>query len=147
MRSNHYVQEKRTLSRRGGCCSVPSCSATLDLTVDHIVPRLFFKMLGMESFADTEPENFQFLCKKHNSEKDNMLDYTNPKTLPIVRKYMNMWIEKHADYFVPIEKRVFKLGVRCVCNGQHQQPELDTVKWKKQIVVIPKTQKIDNDDW
>lgn len=106
---------KKQLQRRGGQCQHSKCATTLNLTVDHIIPRQLLKCLGMEHFAETDEENFQVMCKKHNTEKANQLDYTNPRTLPLLKKYINMWIEKHSNYFIPPKERVFKIGVVCRC--------------------------------
>lgn len=152
---------KKRLQQRGGQCQHPKCTATLNLTVDHIVPRQLLKCLNMEHFAETDEENFQVLCKKHNVEKANMLDYTNARTLPMLKKYINLWIEKHSDYFIPPEKRVYKLGVKCACNEVHTvvndvvvhkgkeipvPATLDTSKWKNPPSFARKN-KFDGDDW
>lgn len=107
------VYKKRVQSGQLGGCSHPKCIALKNLTVDHIIPRVFLKCLGMEALAETDEDNFQVLCKNHNGLKGNELDYTNPKTLPLLKKYINIWMEKHGDYFIPPEKRVYKIPVMC----------------------------------
>lgn len=155
---------KKRLQQQGGQCQHAKCTATLHLTVDHIIPRQFLKCLGMEHFAESDSDNFQVLCKRHNVEKANQLEYTNPRTLPLLKKYVNMWIEKHADYFIPPEKRVYKLGIVCKCNEPkhvhneadayvHKGTEipipaaLDTSKWKNPPSFARKKQEVDDDNW
>lgn len=152
---------KNKLKKRGGQCQHTKCTSTHDLTVDHIIPRQFLKCLGMEHFAETDVDNFQVMCKKHNVEKANQLDYTNPKTLLLLKKYINLWIEKHADYFIPPEKRVYKIGVRCSCNEVHTvvneedavvqeipiPAPLDTSKWKNPPAFAHKKTDVDDDNW
>lgn len=110
-----YQRFKRQLFREGGQCAHPDCTKTIELTVDHIIPKQFLETLGLEELSRTDDENFQVLCRYHNNCKGNKLDYTNRRTLPLLKKYVNLWITKHASYFIPIEKRVVKLGVVCKC--------------------------------
>ena len=116
---------KARLKRNGGYCAHPKCSETKDLTADHIIPKQFLETLGFDEFARIDEDNLQILCKRHNNEKGNRLDYTNPRTLPLLKKYVNMWIEKHSDFFIPVEKRVRKIGVVCKCCERQSAAEVD----------------------
>lgn len=142
---------KRKIKTSPFSCQHPKCTTTLHLTVDHIIPRVLLKTLGMESLAESDEDNFQILCKKHNGEKGNELDYTNPRTLSLLKKYINIWIEKHADYFIPPEKRVYKIGVKCCCVPIEEKPavpqHLDTAKWKNPPKFAQKSEEVDEDDW
>lgn len=108
-------------------CAYPNCIKT-KLTVDHIIPQQLLSMLGLQGFINTDDENFQYLCKFHNNQKGSSIDYTNPKTLPLLKKYINIWIEKHENYFIAPEHRVYKIGVSCHCCEIPQH--LDVSKWK-----------------
>jgi len=121
---------KNKLKRHGGHCCHPKCSATLNLTVDHIIPKALLTMLGLPDAHKFDDDNLQIMCEKHNVEKGNVLDYTNAKTLPLLKKYTNIWIEKHSDHFIDPAKRVRKLGVNCRCNEEVVPVEVDVTKWK-----------------
>lgn len=144
---------KKRLQRNGGQCQHPRCTTTLNLTVDHIIPRQLLKCFGMEHFADTDEDNFQVMCKKHNVEKANQLDYTNPKTLPLLKKYVNIWIEKHSDYFIPLEKRVHKIGIVCKCHPIVEPIEMETWRSRPGMAptirpdVVRTKQQVDGDNW
>ena len=121
-------KKKNNLKKHGGHCAYARCGSPYNLTIDHIIPKALLTMLGFPEAHKTDDDNLQILCKKHNLAKGNQLDYTHPKTLELLKKYVNMWIEKHADYFIDPALRVRKLGVQCKCN--ELPPELDVTKWK-----------------
>lgn len=109
-KKNGYSHFKNKLQKHGAQCA--KCEAVRDITIDHIIPQQFLMMLGFTE-AYKEEENLQYLCQKHNVEKGNVLDYTNPKTLPLLKMYVNRWIEKHAKLHLEMTTR--KLTVRCQC--------------------------------
>ena len=121
-------KKKNLLKKNGGHCAYPRCGESTHLTIDHIIPKIVLTSLGFVDAYKTDDDNLQILCKQHNSDKGNLLDYTNPKTLPLLKKYINRWIEKHSDYFIDPAKRVRKLKPVCKC---YEPPaHLDTSKWK-----------------
>jgi len=107
---NGYTHMRNKLKTHGGQCA--KCESTLNITVDHIIPQNFLTMLGFPD-AYKELDNLQYLCEKHNIEKGNILDYTNPRTLPLLKMYVNRWIEKHAKLHIEMTTR--KLVARCQC--------------------------------
>ena len=71
----------------GGACE--SCYVFGLLTVDHIVPVSFidsFDLTGTAKYEDAE--NFQMLCRPCNTLKAGRFDKRNPKTIPIIKKYI-----------------------------------------------------------
>lgn len=59
-------------------------------TVDHIVPMSFIDMLGLKKETYDDEWNFQFLCRACNLLKANRLDFSNPKTLENLRRYIDL---------------------------------------------------------
>lgn len=109
--SNGYETLRKKIQKQGGQCA--KCPAVNNITVDHIIPRHFLEILGFnDSYKDAD--NLQLLCKKCNTMKGNSLDYTNPKTLPLLKHYTNLWIEKHGALYIELNTR--KITARCLCH-------------------------------
>ena len=65
------------------------CGRKENLTVDHIVPVSLLEQLGI--YIDQDPnecENWQILCFPCNQYKKGRLDFTHPKTKPLLLKYI-----------------------------------------------------------
>lgn len=72
--------------KRGKACA--RCGKFALLTVDHIIPRsLLSKFLSLD-WGDKE-QNLQVLCEPCNKIKGGDLDYTNPKTIPLLRQLID----------------------------------------------------------
>ena len=73
-----------------------SCSACLSrdpekkLTLDHIIPKRILLDMGLEEFFGDE-ENYCILCSNCNSRKGSQLDFSNPKTIPLLEKYTDIY--------------------------------------------------------
>lgn len=52
------------------------CPSTKDLTIDHIIPQIFFEIVGLPGAGD-HPKNMQTLCSKCNGEKGHGIDLSN----------------------------------------------------------------------
>lgn len=78
--------------RDGAVCRRSGCGKTTGLTLDHIIPvQLITQMLGLlraELYNDME--NLEVLCRRCNTFKSGRLDFTNPKTKPLLLKYINL---------------------------------------------------------
>lgn len=83
----YQLQQKGKI---GGECKM--CKRVRDsLTVDHIVPVSFLQAVGLEQYIKYEDaDNFQLLCRTCNSLKGNRFDFTNPKTLENLKKYIKL---------------------------------------------------------
>lgn len=64
------------------------CRSESYVTVDHIIPVSLLKELGSIDGCYEDEENFQFLCVLCNTQKANRLDHLNPKTVPLLKKYV-----------------------------------------------------------
>ena len=70
-----------------GVCS--KCKRTDHLTVDHIIPFSLLEQLGIDKETQrNDEENFDVLCRWCNMQKANRLDHLNPKTVPLLKKYV-----------------------------------------------------------
>lgn len=58
------------------------------VTVDHIIPVSFLTAVGLKEATWEDGDNLQFLCKACQNLKSNRFDFTNPKTLPLLHKYV-----------------------------------------------------------
>jgi len=75
-----------------GKCS--RCGSTRDLTVDHIIPSSILQSFGIDTAKVLIDENFDLLCLRCNMFKANRLDFANPKTKPLLIRFINEIKEK-----------------------------------------------------
>lgn len=87
------LQDK--VNNGNGVCT--KCKRTDHLTVDHIIPVSFLIDIGMDKIEMcNDEENFQVLCRWCNRQKGAKLDHLNPKTVPLLKKYVG-WYEKQLS--------------------------------------------------
>lgn len=60
-----------------------------DLTVEHIIPVNLLLSLGLRERAMDDEENFAHYCRGCNYFKGGRLDMAHPKTLILLKKYIN----------------------------------------------------------
>lgn len=77
------LYEWQTKAKTAQC---EKCHSTYRVTVDHIIPIDLIRQLGIDTYECEE--NFQFLCQLCNTSKSNRLDHLNPKTVPLLKKYI-----------------------------------------------------------
>lgn len=58
------------------------------MTIDHIIPDSLLVMFGIDTDLEWDEENIQIMCRPCNSFKANRLDFKNPKTKPLLLKYI-----------------------------------------------------------
>jgi 5-methylcytosine-specific restriction endonuclease McrA len=71
-----------------GICQ--KCGKEKDLTVDHIVPQNILESLGLKNEIYNDEENFELTCFACNKFKGGRLDLANPKTIPLLKKYIEL---------------------------------------------------------
>lgn len=59
-------------------------SEAIRLTLDHIIPDDIVRQFGIDPKQTWNPENVQLYCKVCNQFKANKLDFSNPKTKPLL---------------------------------------------------------------
>ena len=67
------------------------CGKVGELTNDHIIPVVILKILCVAE--KNSRDNIQYLCQPCNTLKAHSLDPKNPKTMPLLRKYVNRYEE------------------------------------------------------
>jgi len=81
------------------------CGSTENLTKDHIIPKYILKILCVAT--QNHSENLQILCKECNTLKSHALDPKHPKTMPLLRKYIDRYEELYITKRSP-RNYVFK---------------------------------------
>ena len=81
-----YEWQLRNKGREQEC---PKCHKVRPLTVDHIVPVFFLQNIGLYEEAQDDEANFELLCVDCNRFKGGRIELANPKTIPLLKKYIN----------------------------------------------------------
>ncbi len=65
------------------------CRTPERLTIDHIIPIMILTAMGFtveEMFEDMD--NLRLLCRECNTKKNCQLDFKDPRTKPLLLKYL-----------------------------------------------------------
>jgi len=92
----HRETLRKLIKERGDQCG--NCNATSKedkMTLDHIVPKKMLLDMGLDEFYDDE-SNLEVLCSKCNSRKGSQLDFSNPKTIIQLEKYIQLYKERRG---------------------------------------------------
>lgn len=89
----HRETLRKLIKDRGNHCE--SCSLAYEkdnvkLTLDHIIPRKVLLDMNLEEYYKDE-SNLQILCSKCNGKKASQLDFSNPKTIALLEKYIALY--------------------------------------------------------
>jgi 5-methylcytosine-specific restriction endonuclease McrA len=71
--------------------AVCRCGSRFHLTVEHIIPVFFLEVLGLKEYALNDEENFEIACRYCNAQKAHGFDHHNPKTIPLLKKYLALY--------------------------------------------------------
>lgn len=77
---------------RVGQRTCAKCGIQKECNVDHIIPVHLLEQLGLDRERYEDEKNFQYLCFACNRFKASKLDLTNPKTMPLLKKYVEMCV-------------------------------------------------------
>jgi 5-methylcytosine-specific restriction endonuclease McrA len=77
--------QKRNKGREAIC---PKCLRVKEVTVDHIIPVHLLEQLGLEDETKNDEDNFELTCYTCNKFKGARIDLSNPKTVPLLKKYI-----------------------------------------------------------
>jgi len=92
----HRETLRKLIKERGNHCS--SCNLHGDkdmLTLDHVIPKSMLLDMGLEEFYDDE-SNLEILCRKCNIRKASQLDWSNPKTVVQLEKYIKLYKDRRG---------------------------------------------------
>lgn len=74
-------------AKLGGNCGICQLYYGV-LTVDHVIPASIVNMINPEAVFEDE-ENFALVCQRCNKYKSCRIDALNPKTKPLLLKYVS----------------------------------------------------------
>lgn len=67
------------------------------LTVDHIIPMSFLQTVGLGAeIGYTDNDNFQLLCRTCNTLKGNRFDFSDPRTMANLKRYVILLEQIHT---------------------------------------------------
>lgn len=93
----HRETLRKLIKDRGEFCE--SCgvinSKGTKLTLDHIIPKKVLLDMCLDEYYKDET-NLQILCARCNSVKASQLDFSNPKTIVLLEKYIAMYKQRQG---------------------------------------------------
>lgn len=81
------ISYRTFLINRGDGCE--RCTTREMLTLDHIIPLALLQEFGFPKELFFDVENYQLLCRRCNMYKSRRLDFVNPRTKPLLLKYID----------------------------------------------------------
>ena len=81
------LREWQDRNKELGVCS--KCGKFKEITVDHIIPVYLMEQLGLDDEIVNDEENFENVCLTCNRFKSCRIEMANPKTIPLLKKYIN----------------------------------------------------------
>ena len=85
-KKNSPLWELQNRETKTGECKM--CHEYRELTVDHIFPASLLLAWNINHYSWEDRDNFQLICKKCQILKFNRFDFHNPKTIPLIEKYI-----------------------------------------------------------
>jgi len=88
-RGSALQELQKVANENGGACA--KCSKKTDyLTVDHIVPFSWVFDMGLRDISYDHDWNFQLLCRACNRLKAAKFDFTDPRTMINLKRYIQI---------------------------------------------------------
>lgn len=81
------------------------CGSTKAITVDHIIQQVLLEPFGFVNWGHKQ-NNLQLLCQPCNVRKGCDLDYTNPRTLLLLREMFER-VEFFHGKIAPLPRRKY----------------------------------------
>lgn len=92
----HRETLQKLIKDRSNYCQYCKISGDEDkLTLDHIIPKKMLLDMGLDEFYDDE-SNLELLCSRCNSNKGSQLDFSNPKTIVLLEKYIKLYKDRRG---------------------------------------------------
>ena len=87
----HRETLKKLIKDRDDKCQLCGIQGEeVKLTLDHIIPKKMLLDMGLDEYYDDEA-NLDVVCAKCNARKGSQLDFSNPKTIALLEKYMDLY--------------------------------------------------------
>lgn len=83
--SKLFALQKANKGQEAECAT---CHKVREITVDHIIPVYLMEQLGLFDEVLNDDENFELVCYLCNRFKGGRVDMANPKTIPLLKKYI-----------------------------------------------------------
>jgi len=87
MKGKHNTKLFEWQKKKYGICS--KCGKEKELSVEHIIPKFLLEQLGLEDEIVNDEENFDHYCFACNRFKGSRIDLTHPRTIILLKKYIN----------------------------------------------------------
>ncbi len=78
------AEQKKLLDFKAVTDTCPRCSAVWKLNMDHVIPQDLLQQLGLSFQHYYIADNLEVMCERCNGYKSNKLDFSNPKTKPLL---------------------------------------------------------------
>jgi len=86
---------RKMIKERGDHCSTCNVDGSkTKLTIDHTIPKQMLLDMGLDEFYEDE-SNLEILCHECNVRKAAQLDFSNPKTIVQLEKYIKIYKDRH----------------------------------------------------
>lgn len=86
--------ELQNRQEKSGICAM--CKEKKELTVDHIFPVSLMMSLGLREEVYKDEYNLELLCRTCQLLKGNNFNFHNPKTIPLIEKYIQILKDRHT---------------------------------------------------
>jgi len=90
----HRETLRKLIKERGDYCETCN-SHEHKLTLDHIIPKKVLLDMGLDEYY-TDESNLQILCTLCNGKKGSQLDFSNPKTIVLLEKYIALYKDQRG---------------------------------------------------
>lgn len=112
------------------------------MTLDHIIPMAFMRLMGIEKTYRHDLANYQLLCPYCNFEKANHFDFRNPVTKELLFRYLG---EQYHRIMKEKEKRLEAEKAYQIDKARREKlkEKLDAVKARNEALILEK--KIEED--
>ena len=92
----HRETLQKLIKVRSNHCQTCNVSGDKEkLTLDHIIPKKILLDMGLEDYY-TDESNLQILCARCNGSKASQLDFSHPKTIVLLEKYIAIYKESRG---------------------------------------------------
>lgn len=95
------------------------------LTVDHIFPVSLLVRFGLTENSYKDRENMELICRNCNILKQDRFDFNNPKTVPLIKHYLELIIKTYSKPMIEEIKNVGEKAenIKTLLEASYLKPE------------------------